>query len=49
MAGVAFAVEGDLDPVGNVARVPDVTVKAKFCAQERGAQFRNQFFGRVIA
>ena len=36
-----------LNPVGDIARVPDVPVKAKLGAQERGAQLRNQFLGGV--
>src|SRR6266446_1244648 len=39
----------ELNPVGDVARVPDVAIKAKLSTQEGGAQFCNQFFGRVIA
>src|SRR6266404_9874421 len=38
-----------LDPRANIAGVANVPVKAKFRTQERGAQFRNQFFGRVVA
>jgi hypothetical protein len=39
----------ELNPGADIARVPDVTVKAEFRAQERGTQFRNQFLGCVIA
>ena len=35
------------DPVPDVARVPEIAVKAKLCTQERSAQFGDQFFGRV--
>src|ERR1700730_4744619 len=39
----------ELDPVGDVPSVSDVSVKAKFCAEEGGAQLCNQFFGCVMA
>src|SRR6267142_2613449 len=39
----------ELNPGADIARVPDVTIKAEFRAQERGTQFRDQFLGRVIA
>src|SRR5437588_149028 len=38
-----------LNPVGDVARVPDVTIKTKFCTQECGAQLGNQFLRCVLA
>jgi hypothetical protein len=38
-----------LNPVADIARVPNVTVKTEFRTQERGTQLRNQFLGRVIA
>ena len=37
-----------LNPVGNISRAPEATVKTKFRTQERSAQFRNQFLGRVV-
>src|SRR5258708_5690577 len=39
----------ELNPGADIARVPDITVKAKFRAQERGTQLRNQFLGSIIA
>jgi hypothetical protein len=38
-----------LNPVADIARAPNVAVKAKFRRQERGAEFRNQFFRGVLA
>jgi hypothetical protein len=45
----AFVGVQQLDPITDVAGIPDVTIKAKFGTQERGAQFGYQFLGRVIA
>src|SRR5438105_2283578 len=39
----------ELNPVGDVARVPDIAIKAKFCAQEGGAQLRNQLLGGIVS
>src|SRR5438552_4086773 len=45
----AFVSLQKFNPVGDVARVSDVAVKAKLSTQEGGAQFCDQFFGRVTA
>jgi len=42
-------VEAMLEGHPDIARASDVPIKAKFCAQERGAQLRNQFLRCVIA
>src|SRR5205823_14031706 len=39
----------ELDPGADVARVPNIAIEAKFRTQERGAELRNQFLGRVVA
>jgi hypothetical protein len=36
------------NPAGDVTRIANVAVKTEFRTQERGAQFGNQFFGRVL-
>src|SRR5258707_1125741 len=38
-----------LNPGRDVARIPDVTVEAKFRTQECSPQLRNQFLRRVVA
>jgi hypothetical protein len=38
-----------LNPRGDIARAPDVPIKAKFCTQERRTQLRNEFLGRIVA
>jgi hypothetical protein len=38
-----------LNPAGDVASIPNVTVKSKFCTQERRTQLRNEFLSRVVA
>src|SRR5260221_7035044 len=45
----AFVGLQELNPGADIARISDVTVKAKLRAQERGAQLRDQFFSRIIA
>ena len=37
-----------LNPWGDIARAPNVSVKAKLGAQESGTQLRNEFLSRVI-
>jgi hypothetical protein len=38
----------ELDPVPDVTRMPEVTVKAELRTQERGAEFCDQLFASVI-
>ena len=39
----------EFDPVADVPSVPEIAVKAELCTKERGAEFCDQLFARVIA